>query len=192
MIDIIREYDDNDLEMIKWQLDTGTVNIIGVVERCEYNHPSIIALDPLKDNDGKDLEGDKLNYGAISSFLWLTCPYLHREIHKIESEGYIDKIEDFINDDYELQFKMKNAHANYYYLRKKFYNHIFQDNPDGMDYINVLETGIGGIKDIEYIKCLHHHYTHYKLYEENIAGKIAFFLLNGSTSCLEEICENDS
>lgn len=186
----IREFDDNDKDIIKWQLKTDRVKIAGILQRCQYSYPSIFVLYPVKENEENAHGKKELDYMSISTMLWLTCPYLNKKIHQLESDGYISKITDFINSDIELMFKMENAHVRFYFLRKKFHRHFFGDIATKDDYDNIPTTGIGGIRDIENIKCLHLQYAHYVLCEDNVAGKITYNLLNGITNCKERICDN--
>ena len=161
MDQILTDFDQNDKNVIKWQLNTDCVNMTGIVRKCIYGYPSIILLNPVESiaQNGKK----KLNFMAISNPLWLTCPFLNKKIHEFESIGYINKITNLINSDRSLIELMKNAHANYYYLRRNLYAGEFGEISSLEFNTKILNTGIGGIREINNIKCLHQHYSHYQI-----------------------------
>ncbi len=188
MNDIITGYDSNDLKVIKWQLNTDQVNMTGIVKKCVYGYPSVILLDPVLKSDN----GPVLNHMSISNPLWLTCPYLNKKIHDLESNGYIKKIADFVNSDRSLVDLMKNAHAHYYSLRKNLYCKHFGEISSIEFNDKILNSGIGGIQDIDYIKCLHQHYSHYQICSDNVVGRVVHNLLNGINYCRERLCDDAS
>lgn len=194
MNEAIADNSDNDIEIIKHQLKTDNVSIAEVVSRCDYGYPTVIIMDPTNNSynstyDGKLKEAD---YGALSNVIWLTCPFLNERIHDLESQGYIKKINDFINEDKSLESMMFNAHANYYYLRKRIHRKYIGNPAINNKNSEIMKTGIGGLKNIEHIKCLHMHYAHYSLCSSNVAGRIVCSLLEGKTVCSEVMCANRS
>jgi len=190
MDQILTDFDQNDLNVIKWQLNSDSVNMTGIVRKCVYGYPSIILLNPVESisPNGKK----KLNFMAISNPLWLTCPFLNKKIHEFESIGYIKKITNLINSDRSLIELMKNAHANYYYLRRNLYSREFGEISSLEFNTKILNSGIGGIKEIDNIKCLHQHYSHFEICEDNVAGRIIHNLLNGINYCRERLCDDAS
>ena len=190
MDQILTDYDINDLNVIKWQLNTDCVKMTGIVRKCIYGYPSIILLNPV--DCGVVSIRKKLNFMALSNPLWLTCPFLNKKIHEFESCGYIKKITELIRSDRSLTDLMKNAHANYYYLRKNLYSREFGEI-SSIEFNNkILNSGIGGIKDIENIKCLHQHYSHFQICDDNVAGRVIHNLLNGINYCRERLCDDAS
>lgn len=190
MDQILTEFDTNDLNVIKWQLNTDCVNMTGIVRKCIYGYPAIILLNPI--DHGGVSTGKKLNFMALSNPLWLTCPFLNKKIHEFESFGYIKKITALIRSDRNLTELMKNAHANYYYLRKNLYAKEFGEI-SSIEFNNkILNSGIGGIKDIDNIKCLHQHYSHFQICDDNVAGRVIHNLLNGINYCRERLCDDAS
>ncbi len=190
MDQILTEFDHNDLNVIKWQLNTDCVNMTGIVRKCVYGYPVIILLNPVECTEPGSKK--KLNFMAISNPLWLTCPFLNKKIHDFESIGYIKKITDLINSDRSLIELMKNAHASYYYLRRNLYSREFGEISSLEFNTKVLNSGIGGIKEINNIKCLHQHYSHFQICEDNVAGRIVHNLLNGINYCRERLCDDAS
>jgi hypothetical protein len=162
----------------------------GIVKKCIYGYPAIILLSPSEYKSNSKTK--KLNFMALSNPLWLTCPYLNKKIHEFESAGYIKKIAGLIRSDRTLAELMKNAHANYYFLRRNLYSMEFGEISSLEFNSKVLHAGVGGIKEIDNIKCLHQHYSHFQVCDDNISGRIVYNLLNGITYCRERLCDNAS
>jgi hypothetical protein len=186
--DTERLWREMDSLVVKGLLGGREVFMAGVARRCPHGYPSVIVLSPGSANEEDEME---LNFTSIATPLWLTCPHLNDRIHRLESLGYIKKIETLFREDEDFAEKMKLAHIQYAFFRKNMYKQYFVD-PVTFDNLNgVLGTGIGGIRDIETVKCLHLHVAHYYLYEENVVGKAALSLLEEDTFCGKETCKHD-
>ncbi|MDY6933039.1 MAG: DUF501 domain-containing protein [Spirochaetota bacterium] len=184
---IFQEYNENDINIIKWQLECKSVHIGSIIERCRHGFPFIILLNPKKMINGKE----QLNYEALSNLMWLTCPYLNDKIHIIESVGGIQRISEIILSDNLLTSKMEKAHANFYFLRSAIFHKFIGENIP-QQRIDLFNTGIGGIRNISMLKCLHMHFSHFRICEDNIAGLLTFRLLEEKCSCDEVLCEDAS
>ncbi len=182
-------FTENDVDTIKKQLRSDNACPAALVERCPHGYPSVILIKPPITENDADTDGKKVR--MLANLLWLTCPYLNQKIHDLESKGYIARISSFINREKAMQCLMKDAHAEYHFLRK-YVCRIYLKDDEGVfsDNAAVINTGIGGIRNIEHLKCLHLHYAHYRLCEKNIAGKIVYHLLNGVTACDGADCRN--
>jgi hypothetical protein len=178
-------YSDADLEIIKNQLDSKEVFICGIYKRCRFGYPQIIFLNPLKKTGGQE----DLNYESISNLLWLSCPYLNNNIHELENAAYIKKIQTVIRNNPSIADRMLNAHADYYFMRDFiFRKYITSATSVQEKEIELFRTGIGGIRDLRTVKCLHLHYCHYNLCKDNIAGQITYKLLKNKTECDDCYC----
>ena len=182
----ISEPTDRDITILKWQLNTDNVFVSRIVERCEFGFPRIVLLRPLtEDKDGNS----SVEYTAVANPLWLTCPYLNDRIHELENQGYIQKISEFINNDLVLKRQMATAHAHFYYLRKKNYERFTNSSFPIEDY-DLFNRGIGGIEDTTSLKGLQVQFAHYRIFKDNIAGKITCNLLHNKVDCDEARCRN--
>lgn len=173
----VNNFTDEDLEIIRRQLNCSEVDLCAVIERCIYNYPQIILMNPISRNEeGKS----ELNHQAASNLLWLTCPYLNDKIHEIENKGFISKISKLINNDTGFTNRMRYAHAHFYFLRHRvcYVSGGFRN----LD-IELFGKGIGGIQDLNSLKCLHLHYSHYRICSNNIAGLIVCRLLDYKLQC---------
>ncbi len=189
MNNILMTIDDSDVKVIKWQLNSDSLNnMAGVVFKCVHGYPAVILFNPY---DYDKATGKKtINHMSVSNPLWLTYPYLNKRIHSLESEGYIKKTTAFIASERSIMDTMKNAHAHYYYLRYKLYTKTFGEISPLDFNSRILNTGIGGISDIKNIKCLHQHYSHFLMCSENVAGRVVHNLLNGINYCRERLCDD--
>jgi hypothetical protein len=178
-------YSNTDLELIKKQLDSKEVFISGIYKRCRFGYPQIIFLNPIKNIRGQQ----NLNYEALSNIIWLTCPYLNNNIHELENASYIKKIKSIIQNNPSYINRMLRAHADYYYMRDFiFRKYISSSGSIKEKDIELFQTGIGGMRDLNAIKCLHLHYCHYILCKDNIAGLITLILLKNKTECDNSNC----
>lgn len=180
----IEDAGNSDCRILRKQLHSDDLFIKGIIERCGYGYPRIVLLDPVRRDKGKK----SLNFQAISNLMWLTCPYLNEKIHEIENRGIIKKISDLLKDDMFCREIMRHAHANFYFLRNAVYSK-YVDKDDRKKPMEIFERGIGGIKDLTAIKCLHIHFCHYRVYKYNIAGDITNRMLDGKIDCKENLCK---
>ena len=179
-------YNKQDVDLIKKQLGNKNkdVSICGIWKRCRFGFPQIIFLNPIRKNKKEKF----INYEAISNITWLTCPYLNEKIHELEDLLYIKKIKALIEDNNNFKNMMQRAHADYYFTRNIIYNRYVDADLDQAQRFNLTETGIGGIGDLNTIKCLHIHYCHYNMCRSNIAGFITYLLLGKKTDCDDAYC----
>ena len=178
---------EKDVNIIKKQLGCKDVYIGGIIERCKYGFPRIILLNPIRENQ----KSKELNYAAVSNLMWLTCPYLNNRIHELETSGLIGRLTDFIQHDTTLNLLMRKAHANFYFLRNAVCTMFAGSSYEG-ERIGVFKRGVGGIRDIRTLKCLHLHFCHYSVFKENIAGLMTHRLLEGKVNCDNILCEKNN
>ena len=170
----------SDLSVISHQLGAKNGEPYAVAERCRHGFPSIVVFSPFS-HDGT------LNHGFLSTPVWLSCPYLNEKIHHFETGGYIHSITDLLISDQEIFSMMKEAHAHYYFLRKELFRMCSGESPSN-EYIRFMDKGIGGMVNVESLKCLHLHYSHYKFCSYNVAGMIASKLIGEDIFCQNRRC----
>ncbi len=174
-----------DIDIVRWQLDSGTVPVCSVAERCGFGFPRIIILSPRPQEGRKD----DYNYEALSNVIWLTCPYLNDRIHEFEDRGFIGRVASFMNSLPAVRGHMEAAHSHFYYFRKRFYRDFFGDiYPE--DLIGVFNSGVGGVRDGSSLKCLHANFAHYRLDDTNVAGYIMQKLLHDKIDCNNRACDD--
>mgnify|MGYP005845327291 CR=1 FL=1 len=173
---------DADIDVIRGQIGREHIFASGILDRCAYGYPRIILLDP-------DAGGGEWNYEAVSNVLWLTCPYLNERIHRLEQDGYIEKIGEFINSDISVAMKMESAHAHMYFFRKRVCK-IAPGMTVPEEIRRVMDAGVGGGRDTRSLKCLHAQFCHYRVCADNVAGMMATRLLDNRINCDEVRCRN--
>ena len=136
---------------------------LSVVARTEVGDPAVICVDPL--NRGN----------PFPTLFWLTCPRLKKEISHLERKGTIDEWE----RDGEMMEKLRDDHLRYRQMRmlllKERHHHWREIS---LEKLRILkETGIGGVRNLNSIKCLHSHYAHF-LADYNVVGKRVHTLLH--------------
>lgn len=177
-------YNNDDISIIRKQLNSKDIFLSGISQRCSFGYPQIIFLNPMKNISGKKY----LNYEAISNIIWLTCPYLNDRIHELENQSYIKTIQSIIQNDSMFKEMMMEAHANYYFIR----NIIFRKYAESVlekENIDLSKSGIGGLRDLNSVKCLHLHFCHFCQCKDNIAGNITYYLLEKKTVCDNKYCQ---
>ncbi len=182
---LFESYTEKDVAVIRWQLKSDRAFPAGIVERCAHGFPRLITLDAESSED----EAVPLNYTAIANVLWLTCPYLNEKIHLLETEKGISFIADLIDEDGSLGAVMESAHAHFYFLRKKVYGRLLGSTTK-KKVSTLFDTGIGGMRYPASIKCLHQHFSHFRVYRHNVVGRMTHNLLGGKLNCNEVICRN--
>lgn len=179
----IEKPSDDDRAVIKKQCNDEIGDVYGIAARCPHGFPQVVVLDPVRKNSKS---GYSMN--ALSTLIWLTCPAMKRKIAELEEQGMIKKVEYLLSRDREMETMMTDAHANFYYFRKDIFTKI-NGNGFSEEMIRVADSGIGGIKDVKTVKCLHLHYAHFKICPKNIVGRAVEGLIREQSYCG---CEDSS
>jgi exopolyphosphatase/guanosine-5'-triphosphate,3'-diphosphate pyrophosphatase len=120
----------SDLDAVRAQLGREPTTRFSVVARCSPGHPLVIRNHPL------DAEGH-----PFPTLYWLTCEEAVRRVARLESEGWIDRVEA------EAAGVLEKIHARYAEDRAR-------DLPEARDW-----GGVGGTR--RGLKCLHAHYANH-------------------------------
>jgi len=167
-----------DKRIIEKQLRRIPRGLLGIERRCHYGYPQVVTVYPL-------IEGK-----PFPTIFWLTCPFLAREIDRLEAEGWIVRMEVKLRADKGLALRLQEAHKAYIAERQRLLSaedRAFLKEAGMMK--GLLEKGIGGTADFSRVKCLHLHVAH-ALARENPIGELALQHLQQHTCPSEEvICE---
>lgn len=169
----------DDVRVIQQQINAKAVNPYAIIVRCAYTFPMLIVQ--------KINSAGSLQFQHLANPIWLTCPYLNEKIHILETDGYIQKIKQYMDDDRIMTMHMHDAHAEFYYLRKRLYHRQF-NTPYPEKLTPHFNLGIGGIQDIRQLKCLHLHFAHYLICKKNKVGYMTKLLLNNKIYCDDGRC----
>jgi exopolyphosphatase / guanosine-5'-triphosphate,3'-diphosphate pyrophosphatase len=126
----------SDLLLVAAQLGRTPTTPFTVVARCPGGHPLVIRNRPF------DAEGR-----PFPTLFWLTCPDAVRATARLESEGWIARLNGRAEQDPGFRGALERAHAAYARERAR--------DAEGV----AIEGGVGGTR--RGIKCLHAHYANH-------------------------------
>ncbi|MCD6450717.1 MAG: DUF501 domain-containing protein [Thermotogaceae bacterium] len=142
----------SDLEIVRAQISREDAVFCEVIYRCSFGFPVVIKSLPEK--NGK----------PFPTLYWLTCPYLRKEVAKLEEKNFIRKYEEIIQKDSEFRRKLLEAHKETIKRR----NELVKDEKIK----RLLEgVGTGGIRDFTKVKCLHLHLADFLAGIDNPVGE---------------------
>lgn len=148
-----------DERVIASQLGRPPRGLLGIATRCPYGYPQVIVVHPLV--DGK----------PFPTMFWLTCPFLNKEIDRLEAKGMISELEERIRTDSRLAARLLTAHRAYIEERLALLSEQERGYSEERGMLEVItRRGIGGIADFSRIKCLHLHVAHALARENPIGG----------------------
>jgi len=154
-----------DARVVAQQLGRKPRGAFTVCVRCTYGYPQVIRVHPVV--AGK----------PFPTLYWLTCPFLSREIGRLEADGHVKTLEALLQMDPALRSAMHEAHRRTCGLRDQLLSS--QDraklSSDGK-MLGLAGRGIGGISDWDRLKCLHLHAAH-ALADENPIGQRVLAML---------------
>ncbi|MFN2589453.1 MAG: DUF501 domain-containing protein, partial [Actinomycetota bacterium] len=126
----------SDIREVAAQLGRQPTTPFTVVARCSVGHPLVIKNRPL-DADGN----------PFPTLYWLTCPETVKAVSRLESDGWIKRLDRQAEADPDLRVALRRAHEDY--ARERESLHMGSGS----------WGGVGGT--IRGLKCLHAHYAHY-------------------------------
>lgn len=126
----------SDLRTVREQLGREPTTPFSVVARCAPGHPLVIRNHPL------DAEGR-----PFPTLFWLTCPEAAKAVSRLESEGWIARLNERVRSDDAFAEALERAHRAYARERARA---VPQAEAWG---------GVGGTR--AGVKCLHAHYAHH-------------------------------
>lgn len=144
-----------DMETVIEQLGRRPRGFLGVARRCRYGFPQVIVNHPVF------LEGEEPH--VFPTLFWLTCPYLNRLVARLESSGHVARWQQCLQEDAQLAAAMQQAHEHYAQQRREVVPDAVQSclaRSYAKHYRVLMESGVGGIRNQEGIKCLHTHLAH--------------------------------
>jgi len=175
---MVYNFSESDSAVIPKQLkikEKKLENLYGVKKRCSSGFPSIIESFPLK--EGK----------PFPTLYYLTCPYLRREISKLEEKGLISEFSSVMKKpEYSLCEKA------YREIRKERLERNLVSEDFSERFSESFEKGIGGIEEgNRSLKCLHLHYATFEAGLNDPAGRMVSDCLSKnsiSSECFEMEC----
>lgn len=134
-----------------------------------YGWPSVIRNQPL------DLRGE-----PHPNLYYLTCPWLRKELARLEDSGFISKLQMQVAADAQLLNNLRRCQAEH----AAEYLSAMKTGGHGLPYREML---IAGASDRQMIKCLHSHMAWYLIHPDYLAGLMLAEAV-GELWCPDERC----
>ncbi len=160
--------------LIKKQLGREPDNLLKVAKKCPFDNPAVLLVAPYK------------NSIVFPTIYWLSCPYLVKEISRIEDTGMVKKLTEKLKNDNYFGEKLKMAHKRYASERLELLDKDLEEIVDGIKDV-LVNSGVGGIIDKKGIKCLHTHVADFLVSNKNIVGELVFNKIKWPKNC--ELCK---
>lgn len=180
------KFSEEDRKVVVQQLGREPRGVLGVATRCPYGFPQVIANRPVT------VEIEDLT--VFPTLFWLTCPYLKKVVAQLESEGWISKFMEELETDETFSQEMTAAHDFHAKLRRelvpdKVLENLSERYPKRHRVLT--ESGVGGIRNYQGVKCLHTHLADYLVTKENPVGRKVLTLLGNDTTCSSGECAKE-
>ncbi len=152
-----------DKKIVQFQLGRDINNPFKVKNRCEWGYPICI--------ESQIIYNDK----PFPTLFWLTCPFLSKRVGRLEEKGTVKHLERKILEDSQLRTAYLKAHEDIIELKKQILNK-YNGLKDWQIY-SILSRGIGGIRNLNTVKCLHLQLASFLGGIKNPIGKLVYELI---------------
>ncbi len=169
----------NEHKIVELQLGRTINNLFKIAKYCPFDFPAVITVNPF------------INNIPAPTIYWLSCPYLNYQVDRLEAESdLISELKSKLQSDQKFKFKMTEAHKKYAKQRKKLLSEKQLNKAKNISedlYNTLMNSGVGGIREKEGIKCLHTHLADFLVDKFNPVGEIVFTKTNWPDNC--QICK---
>jgi len=169
-----------DLEITSWQLGRPARGVVAIARTCPHGFPQVTVNHPLR------CEGD--SFEVFPTLFWLTCPYLVEEVARLESAGWVKRLEARLEEDPELFAHYARAHEAYRKERLSLLSHKARAFLKEKGAWGAVETGVAGLRNPRRVKCLHAQLAHFLARGNNPIGEDVATLLPG-LFCQDRRCK---
>lgn len=175
---------DQDNQVIVKQLGREPRGVLGVAKRCTHGFPQVIVNRPII----MEIE----DISVFPTLFWLTCPYLKKVVGQLESKAAINELQQRIADQPTFASQVEKDHQTYAELRQSLIpdevlKALAKNYPNRLEVI--VETGVGGIRGRDGVKCLHTHLADFLAREDNVIGQGVYEELDCKMDCESGNCE---
>lgn len=179
------ECTEQDLETLTAQIKRLPRGVIGLVMRCPSGCPRVVVTSPvIRDAAAAEI---------FPTLFWITCPALTEFLARLESDGWLERLQYLLDRNNDLESGLLAAHQEYAFLRRQSlpsteYDRLRQDRQDGLYVIE--NTGVGGARNLKRIKCLHAHYAHWLATRNNPIGQLVELIVQESETARCQACRS--
>ncbi|AKI98085.1 DUF501 domain-containing protein [Kosmotoga pacifica] len=150
-------------KIVEQQLGREVKNNFTVVKKCRWGYPQCIQSSLI--TEGK----------PFPTLFWLTCPLLSKEVSRLEEKGWIKRFEENLQNSEELFQRYLKAHRATIELKASL---VKANNLKNWQKEALLGRGIGGIKNLKTVKCLHLQLANYLSGIKNPIGESVWKMLS--------------
>lgn len=144
-----------DLQFIKENLKREPRAVLEISARCDNGHPLVIKTKPV------------LGQEIFPTLYYLVCADMVAKVGRLEAQSFIIKMQEKVDSDKKFYNLFLLAQNKY---RQQRYSEVENTGRLSESQKKSLQTGIGGVKDLGNIKCLHCHLAHYLATGLNVVG----------------------
>ena len=169
-----------DLAVVRWQIGRSPRGLVAIARDCPHGYPQVTVNRPLL-RHGSGFE-------VFPTLFWLTCPYLVREVGKLEARGLVKEFEARIPREPALREAYLRAHGEYRRERLSLLSPEEEEFLREAGAWDAVETGIAGLRNPLRVKCLHAQLAHYLARGDNPVGEEVARLLP-ALHCPDRLCD---
>ncbi|MEH6625515.1 MAG: DUF501 domain-containing protein [Motiliproteus sp.] len=137
-------------QIIEQQLGRKPRGIVDIAYATKSGVPVVLRMRSLVDDQ------------PFPTLYWLCSKDLHRAIARLETEGWVKRLEDELAEDVEFRQAYLENHRQYVAQRWQYMNDEDRQRIEQLGFSALFDQyGIGGISQWDKIRCLHMQYAHY-------------------------------
>lgn len=170
------------------------VRVLRVAARDADGQPAVLVCYPLRETGGATADrathGDRRDTRVVTkacrkwtakagdapvpwpNHLWLVDPVLSTRVGRLEHLGFVQTYQSDVKTDAALAAELEAAHRSYGAARWAELSSEDRAYVEGAGYAAVLrDTGVGGLRFVSQVKCLHAHLAHHLAGGHNPVGR---------------------
>ncbi|MCK6478901.1 MAG: DUF501 domain-containing protein [Planctomycetes bacterium] len=142
---------DPDEAVVARQIGRPPRGLRRVEARCAFGYPTVVSVAPFVGR-----RGDRPGAEPFPTLFWLTCPILVEQVSRLEAAGGVRSVEEEAGRDPALAAGVARDHARCAEERWEAAGPGGRARAEAEGVAGILrETGIGGVRDRAFVKCLH-------------------------------------
>ncbi|WP_369832085.1 DUF501 domain-containing protein [Motiliproteus sp. MSK22-1] len=138
------------LQVIETQLGRTPRGLVDIGYQTDRGIPVVLQMRSLVDDQ------------PFPTLYWLSSKDLYKAIARLETEGWVKRLEEELAEDPEFLQSYQQNHRDYVKQRWQMMAEKDRQRIETLGFSHLFERyGIGGIAQWDKVRCLHMHYAHY-------------------------------
>ena len=168
----------NTIEIIEKQIGRSPRGLEEVVVETATGIPLVLRIRSLVDDQ------------PFPTLYWLCSKDLHQAIARLETEGWVGRLEQQLQDDKAMMADYQQNHREYVARRWQLIRDEDKARIEALGFTDLFHKyGIGGIVKWDKVRCLHMHYAHYLAAGADTIPNVIGQFLEGSFKLSELDCQ---